>query len=343
MSFINGFWGIRVRVEAQSPAWKNKREFVAFDQHLFHNGTKEDALMDRYSDMAIFIAVIDAGGFSPAARKLKMTHSAMSKRVQRLEDRLGTQLLLRTTRTMTLTQAGERYVQSARPILADIQALEAAVMHDADAPRGILKVSAPNALGQHHVVPALIDFMRRYPEIKIDLTLTDAIIDIRHAGIDVAIRSGELSDPSLVAHKLSANERLVCASPAYLDAHGVPGEPGELAGHSCLKLNFESRFNDWEFRAPNSRAIPIAGDFTCNSLDAIRTLCLAGMGIARLPKYMVNGDIQAGRLIPLLQAFSSPATSAIYALRAAGDYVPARTRVFIAFLTERLSAACLND
>lgn len=299
--------------------------------------------MDRYSDMAILIAVVDAHGFSPAARKLKMTHSAISKRVQRLEERLGTQLLSRTTRSMTLTQAGEKYVQAARPILEDIQALEAAVVHESDAPRGTLKVSAPNALGQYHVVPALIDFMRLYPDLKIDLTLTDAIVDIRHERIDVAIRSGKLSDPSLVAHELSANERLVCASPAYLQAHGVPADPGALVDHPCLKLNFESRFNDWEFRTSTSRTIPIEGGFTCNSLDAIRTLCLAGTGIARLPRYMVNEDVQAGRLIPLLQAFSSPSTSAIYALRAAGDYVPAKTRVFIAFLAERLTAACLNE
>lgn len=292
--------------------------------------------MDRYSDMAILLAVVDARGFSPAARKLRMTHSAISKRVQRLEDRLGTQLLLRTTRTLSLTQTGERYVQLARPILEDIQALEAAVVHESEAPRGTLKVSAPNALGQYHVVPALIDFMRLYPAIKIDLTLSDAIIDIRHERIDVAIRSGTLADPSLVAHKLSANERLVCASPAYLEAHGVPAEPGELADHSCLKLNFESRFNDWEFRSSTSKAIPIEGAFTCNSLDAIRTLCLAGTGIARLPRYMVNEDVQAGRLIPLLQAFSGPSTSGIYALRVAGDYVPARTQMFIDFLCERL-------
>jgi len=292
--------------------------------------------MDKYSDMAILLAVVDARGFSPAARKLKMTHSAISKRVQRLEYRLGTQLLSRTTRTLSLTQAGERYVQLARPILEDIQALEAAVVHESEAPRGTLKVSAPDALGQYYVVPALIDFMRLYPAIKIDLTLTDAILDIRHERIDVAIRSGVLSDPSLVAHKLSAKERVVCASPAYLEAHGVPVEPGELAGHSCLKLNFETRFNDWDFRSSTSKAIPIEGTFTCNSLDAIRTLCLAGTGIARLPRYMVSEDVQAGRLIPLLQAFSGPTTSGIYAVRAAGDYVPARTRVFIAFLTERL-------
>lgn len=299
--------------------------------------------MDRFSDMAILLAVVDARGFSPAARKLGMTHSAISKRVQRLEDRLGTQLLSRTTRTMTMTQAGERYVQLARPILQDIQALEAAVVHDCDTPSGTLKLSAPNALGQYHVVPALIDFMRLYPDIKIDLTLTDAVVDIRLERIDVAIRSGVLSDPGLVAHKLSSNERIVCASPAYLDEHGVPAEPGELAHHLCLKLNFESRFNDWEFRTSTSRAIPIEGSFTCNSLDAIRTLCLAGAGIARLPRYMVNEDVDAGRLIPLLQAFSSPTTAAIYALRAAGDHVPARTRVFIAFLAERLTATCLNE
>ena len=128
----------------------------------------------------------------------------------------------------------------------------------------------------------------------------------------------------------------MCASPRYLEAQGVPAEPCELANHSCQKLNFESRFNDWEFRRYISKAIPIEGAFTCNSLAAIRASCLAGTGIARLPRYRVNEDVQAGRLIPLLRAFSGPSTSSIYALRAAGNYVPARPRVFVEFLSERL-------
>ena len=294
--------------------------------------------MDRYSDMAILVAVVDAGGFSPAARKLNMTHSAISKRVQRLEERLGAQLLLRTTRSMTLTDAGGRYVREARSILEDIQALEAAVVHDSDAPMGTLKVTSSSAFGHHHIVPAVVDYMRQYPGIKVNLTLTDAIVDIRHERIDVAIRSGALSDQSLVAHKLASNERLICASPEYLAAHGVPAKPSDLSGHLCLKLNFESRFNDWEFRSSSSREIRIEGDFTCNSLEAIRTVCLEGAGIARLPEYMVNDDLKAGRLIPLLQEFSRSSSSAIYALRAASDFVPTRTRAFIEFLSDRFAS-----
>ncbi|MDH4567015.1 LysR family transcriptional regulator [Pseudomonas sp. BN414] len=294
--------------------------------------------MDRYSDMAILVAVVDAGGFSPAARKLGMTHSAISKRVQRLEDRLGIQLLSRTTRMVALTDAGERYVREARPILADIQALEAAVLLDSDAPRGMLRVTSSNAFGHHHVVPAVVDFMRTYPDIKVNLTLTDAIVDLRHERIDVAIRSGAVSDPSLVAQKLASNERIICASPRYLELHGVPARPADLAEHLCLKLNFESRFNDWEFRSASNREIRLEGSFSCNSVEAIRTLCLAGAGIARLPEFMVRDDLKSGRLVALLQDISRASDSAIYALRAPSNFVPARTRAFIDFLSDRFAS-----
>lgn len=295
--------------------------------------------MDRYTDMAILVAVVDAGGFSPAARKLGMTHSAISKRVQRLEERLGTLLLLRTTRTMALTEAGERYVREARPILEDIQALEAAVVQDSDTPRGMLRVTSSIALGHHHVVPAVLEFMRIYPDIKVDLTLTDAIVDIRHERIDVAIRSGALSDSTLAARVLGPNERIICASAAYLESMGIPTRPADLAEHRCLKLNFESRFNDWEFRSASNRDVQINGSFSCNSVEAIRLACLAGAGIARLPVFMVSDDMAAGRLIPLLQDSSRSADSRIYALRVASDFVPARTRVFIEFLADRFGSA----
>lgn len=295
--------------------------------------------MDRYSDMAILVAVVDAGGFSPAARKLNMTHSAISKRVQRLEGRLGVQLLLRTTRTMTLTDAGARYVREARPIIEDIQAMEAAVVQESDAPRGTLKVTSSSAFGHYHIVPAVIDFMRIYSDVKVNLTLTDSIVDIRHERIDVAIRSGAVTDQSLIAHKLASNERLICASPAYLAAHGTPAKPSDLSDHPCLKLNFESRFNDWEFRSSSCREIRVEGDFTCNSLEAIRTACQEGAGIARLPEYMVSDDLRSGRLVLLLQDFSRSSDSAIYALRAASDFVPAKTRVFIEFLSDRFASA----
>lgn len=168
--------------------------------------------MDQNTDMAIFVTVVDAGGFSPAARRLKMTHSAISKRVQQLEKRLGTQLLLRTTRSMLLTEVGEKYLLEARFILERVDALETAVSGASDAPHGLLRVSASNAFGRQHIVPAAFDFMRQYPAVKVDLTLSDTIADLSRERIDVAIRSATLTDSTLIARKLASNDRIICAT-----------------------------------------------------------------------------------------------------------------------------------
>ena len=293
--------------------------------------------MDKNTDMAMFVTVVDAGGFSPAARQLKMSHSAISKRIQRLEDRLGTQLLMRTTRSMVLTEAGEKYLREARLILENIEAMEAAVGLYADAPRGTLRVSASHAFGQRQIVPAVVEFMRAYPDLRIDLTLTDTIIDIRHERVDVAIRSAVLTDSSLIARKLASNDRLICAAPAYLRARGVPKEPIDLTIHDCLTLNFQSRFNEWEFRSASGRKVSIGGGFTCNSVEALHAACLAGVGIARLPEFLVGPDLVAGRLVRLLDDHRLPSESAIYAVRAPSDFVPAKTRAFIDFLVARFT------
>lgn len=292
--------------------------------------------MEANSDMAIFVAVIDSGGFSPAARRLRITHSAVSKRVQRLENRLGIQLLLRTTRSMSLTEVGEKYLSEARSILHNIEALEGGIILGANAPRGTLKISASNAFGRQQIVPAIVDFMRIYPNLRIDLTLTDAIIDIRYERIDVAIRSAVLKDSSLIARKLASNDRIICAAPAYLGAKGVPTKPADLAAHVCLRLNFQSRFNDWEFRSTSPK-IRIDGGFTCNSVDAMHTACLAGVGIARLPESMIGSDLAEGRLISLLNDSRLPSESAIYAVRPDADFVPTKTRAFIDFLVDRFT------
>ena len=293
--------------------------------------------MDKKTDMIIFVTVVDAGGFSPAARQLKMSHSAISKRIQRLEDRLGTQLLMRTTRSMMVTEAGEKYLRDARLILENIEAMEAAVGLYADAPRGTLRISASNAFGQRQIVPAAVEFMRAYHDLRIDLTLTDTIIDIRHERVDVAIRSAVLSDSALIARKLASNDRLICAAPAYVKASGVPTEPIDLTTHVCLTLNFQSRFNDWEFRSASGRKVSIGGGFTCNSVEALHAACLAGVGIARLPEFLIGPDLAAGRLVSLLDDHRLPSESAIYAVRAASDFVPAKTRAFIDFLVDRFT------
>ncbi|MEO5325773.1 LysR family transcriptional regulator [Mesorhizobium sp. CC13] len=291
--------------------------------------------MEAHSDMAIFVAVIDSGGFSPAARRLGMTHSAVSKRVRRLEDRLRIQLLLRTTRSMSLTEAGQKYLREARSILHGIEALEAGMALGADVPRGTLKISASNAFGRLQVVPAIVDFMRIYPDLHIDLSLTDAVIDIGYERVDVAIRSAILKDSSLIARKLASNDRIICVAPAYLETRGVPTKPSDLAAHLCLGLNFQSRFNDWEFRG--GRKVRMDGRFTCNSVEALHAACLAGVGIARLPEFMVGSDLAEGRLISLLNDARLPSESAIYAVRPDADFVPMKTRSFIDFLVDRFS------
>jgi len=295
--------------------------------------------MDRISDMAVFVAVIDNEGFSPAARTLGMTHSAVSKRVSQLEQRLGIQLLVRTTRTMRLTDAGEAYLGEARRILDAISALEQGLDEAAQGPRGTLRVSASNAFGQRHIVPAATDFMRAHAQVRIDLTLTDQMIDLVASGTHVAIRSAALTDSSLVARKLAVNERIVVASPAYLSTQGMPRDPVDLEGHACLLLNHETRFNDWGYRSPTGRRLKLQGGFACNTVEGLHQAVLAGIGIARLPAFLIGEDIAAGRLTPILEEFRPPAESAIYALRPeAGITMPA-ARAFIDFLVARFQPA----
>lgn len=291
--------------------------------------------MGKNTDMEIFVAVIDAGGFSPAARRLTMSHSAVSKRIQQLEDRLGVQLLSRTTRSMVLTSAGERYLSEGRRILESIESLEAAVGLDGGSPRGVLKISASVAFGRHHIVPATFDFMKNYPDVHIDLTLTDTNSDIAREGIDVAIRSAALTDSSLVARKLASNDRIICAAPAYLEVNGAPTRPQDLATHACLKLNFQTPFNNWEFHPKSGANVRFGGTFACNNVEALHAACVAGVGIARLPEFIVSQDLATGRLISLLDNHRLPSASAIYAVRAALDFVPAKTTAFIDFLENR--------
>src|SRR6056297_677968 len=291
--------------------------------------------MDRYSDMAVFVAVIEQKGFSPAARLLGMTHSAVSKRVSQLEQRLGTQLLVRTTRSMRLTEAGEAYIGEARRILDAITALEQGLGDSAQEPRGVLRISASNAFGQRHIVSATIDFMRAHPQVQIDLTLTDQMIDLVASGTHVAIRSASLTDSSLVARKLALNERIVVASPSYLAARGAPRDPGDLEARDCLLLNHETRFNDWGYRSPTGRRLKLQGAFACNTVESLHAAALAGVGIARLPAFLIGEDVEAGRLTPILEEYRPPAESAIYAVRPGGGITMPAARVSIDFRAAR--------
>lgn len=293
-------------------------------------------------DMSVLLSVVDEGGFSAAARATGQTHSAISKRIRQLEDRLGAQLLIRTTRRMRLTEAGERYVRGVRDILERIDLLETEITEGTGQLQGKIRLTASNAFGQMHVVPAIVAFMRQHPGIEIDLTLTDSIVDVVQDRYDVAVRNATLPDSSLVARKLMTNRRVVCAAPEYLLRHGRPERPEDLADHACLRLNISNNFNAWGLIRPPDARMRLGPGFACNSLEALHTACLAGLGIAWLPMFLVGPDLECDRLVPLLDAHRDPATdSTISLVRPAGDIVPARTRTLIDFMVERFRGQIL--
>ncbi|MFL9672944.1 LysR family transcriptional regulator [Pseudomonas marginalis] len=294
--------------------------------------------MDKHSDMAIVVAVVDAGGFSPAARSLNLTHSAISKRVQRLEKRLGAQLLTRTTRFMQLTEVGMVYVREARVILDKIQALERVVSSDSGAPRGGIRISASNVFGRHFVTPALISFLNLYPEIKIDLVLSDEFVDLKQDRIDVAIRIGHMSVVEHSCVKLGESLRTLCASPVYLDMHGKPEVFSDLVKHIRLKLNFNTEMNELAETAEPSLQAQALSRFTCNSVEAIHTACLAGHGIALLPDYLVAQDIADGRLVSLLHPAPDRPVPSIYAVVNFKETLPARVTILLDYISKMLAA-----
>jgi DNA-binding transcriptional LysR family regulator len=293
-------------------------------------------------DMAVLLTVVDEGGFSAAARAIGQTHSAISKRIRYLEDRLGVQLLVRTTRRMRLTEAGERYVIEAREILARIAALESEISDRSGRLRGRIRLTASNAFGQKHIVPAVVDFMKQNPEVEIDLTLSDAVVDLVRDGFDMAVRSAVLPDSSLVANKLMTNRRVVCAAPDYLARMGTPEAPDDLARHACLRLSLSSAFNEWGLCGRAEQRLRLGKGMSCNSLEAIHAACLAGLGIAWLPMFLVGPDLEAERLTPLLDAHRDPASdSAVSIVRPASEIVSARIRALTDFFVERFRNAVL--
>jgi DNA-binding transcriptional LysR family regulator len=297
----------------------------------------------RYDhDMALFLTVVDKGGFSAAARAVGQTHSAISKRVRQLEDRLGAQLLVRTTRTMRLTGAGERYVYEAREIMERITALESEISDGTSQLKGKIRLTTSNAFGKMHIVPAVIYFMQLHPEIEVDLTLTDAVVDIVQDDFDMAVRNATLPDSSLIGRKLMTNRRVVCASPEYLARQGVPNTPEDLARHACLRLNLSSVFNEWGLKVHSEQRLRLGPGFACNSLEALHVACVAGLGIAWLPMFLIGPDLETERLTPVLDAYRDVSTdSAISIVRPAGHFVPARVRALTEFFVERFRASIL--
>lgn len=291
---------------------------------------------DRARDLEVFAAVAGSGSFSAAGRKLSLTPSAVSRTIDRIEARLGARLVLRTTRALTLTAEGQSYLGAARRILADLDEAEHAIAEQG-APRGRIRISAAMSHGRICIVPLLDEFVRRYPHILVEVNLSDAMVDVAAGQADVAIRSGPLTDSPLMARRLNDNGRTVVASPAYLARYGMPGVPEDLLAHNCLNFSFRRAEPVWPFRRDGADyTLAVTGSIEANSGDTLGQLALDGVGIARLGDFFVADAVAQRRLVPLLQAYNPGDREVFRAVFVGGPRMPARVRVFVDYLAERL-------
>lgn len=288
--------------------------------------------MTQLNDMDIFARVVAAGSMSAAARALGLGPAVVSKAIKRLEDRLGTRLFQRTTRQISLTEAGQGFHARVVSILSSVEEAEAFVMGRAAKMQGLLKVSAPASFGRMHIAPHLKRFMETYPELGIDLVLTDAFSDIIADGLDLAIRIGEPHDSSLVARRLAPIRRILCATPDYLKAHGRPETLSDLKHHVCLRPHN----NDvWRLVGPEG-AITLRpeGRLMTNSSEVIREAVLSGMGIALRSTWDVGPELKTGELVQVLPGIEGSRHVTLSAIYPSRQFLPAKVRAFIDFLSE---------
>lgn len=288
--------------------------------------------MDKFTAMQVFAAVVDEGGFSAAARRLNMAKSAVSTTVKGLEAELGVALLNRTTRTLSLTEAGQRYKDRCDQILADVDDADREAAALTATPRGTLKISAGVSFGIKELGPVVAAYMAAYPDVRVDLQLADRYVDLVDEGFDLAVRIGELSDSSLIARRLTATRRVVCAAPGYLAAHGTPLHPNDLRQHHCISYSLLASGTNWTFTVDGRPlTVPVTGRLAGNNGDVLRTAAVAGAGIVYGPSFIVADDLRAGRLVPLLSAYESPPVG-IHAVYPPSRHVSAKVRSFIDFL-----------
>ncbi len=285
----------------------------------------------------MFLAVVEEGDFSAAARRLRMTPSAVSKIVGRLEARLGVRLLQRSTRSISLTAEGHAFAGSTRRILSDLEEAELAIQPGAE-PRGRLRVSLPSAFGHRLIVPMLPAFIGRYPAIELELDFTDALVDLVNGDADVAVRVAAQSDSTLITRRLAPNRRIICAAPGYLERYGVPQTPDDLEKHVCLGITSRGRLNVWEFdEGGRRRSIRVRSSVEANSTEALRRLALAGMGVVRLSEILVGPDISAGRLKSLLIDSNHAEAEPISVVYPHRRFLSPRVRAFVDFLVEQFA------
>ncbi len=281
-----------------------------------------------------FVAVVESGGFSRAAEVLDSTTAAVSRRVAALEKRLGARLLNRTTRTMSLTEAGERYYRDLVDILRALEEADARAAGESAEPKGTLRITAPLSFGVRRLSPLLCDFMARHRQLRVMLVLDDGYRDIVSEGFDLAIRIGDLKESTLVARHLAAVRRYFCASPAYLERRGEPQIPADLSAHDCLHYNNILLREEWTLvGADGPETVAVSGPLSANNGDVLRDAACRGQGIALLPDFIADDDLASGRLQRILPHFES-VNYGLYAVWASGKFMPSKVRLLVDFLWE---------
>jgi len=294
--------------------------------------------MDKFEDLQAFVAVVEAGSFTAAADRLDTTKSAVSRRVSALEERLGVQLLRRTTRVTNLTDSGKSFYEHSARILADLDEAEAAVQQAHGELRGTLKVALPLSFGVRHMCKPIAAFTRMHPRIRFELNLNDRRIDLIEEGVDLALRIGRLDDSSLIARRLFDVRTVVCAAPRYLHAHGTPGTPEELREHDCLVYSNLPEPGRWRWTDSDGgqHSVEVKVVMQASSGDFIANAAAHGLGIAIQPTFLASEAIRHGNLVPILTDVQWPVSPA-WAVYPPTRHLNYRVRAFIDFLVERFS------
>jgi DNA-binding transcriptional LysR family regulator len=292
--------------------------------------------MDRMASMAAFTKVVSAGSFSAAAREMQVSQALVTKQIQELESWLGARLLNRTTRRLSLTEVGAAFYERAARILEAIEEAKGAAGALQTVPRGRLRINAPVSFGLIHLAPVVTDFLKRFPDVSVELLVNDRVVDLLEGEFDVGVRIGRLRDSSLIARKIAPVRLAVCAAPDYLARRGVPRTPDDLATHDCLEYTyFESR-GEWRLLNPEGDEIvvPVSGRYLANNADVLRTTAIAGGGIILAPTFIIGDDLRAGRLVRLLPDYPPP-EQGLHALYPPGRHLSAKVRCFVDFLVAR--------
>lgn len=290
--------------------------------------------MSVTDDIMVFLNVVNHGGFSASAKHLGLTRSAICRRVDRLEERLGVRLLNRTTRRVTVTEAGQVYYERCRELVSAIEAAELAVGEFGAEPKGTLRVTCAVMIGMVLIIPLLPQFLKRFGDITLHLTVSDEPLDMSGASFDLAIQFGDLPDSSLIVTRLAYTRQVICATPGYFAAHGYPKTPADLQHHNCLMLSgLGTAWNDWAFEGPDGiQTVRVGGNFVANSGDAHYEALLSGLGIGRALDIKSRGDVAAGRLETVLMDYQPRKPRSICLIHQNRMHVPPNVRAFIDFL-----------